>query len=502
MSDLFAWTAPSTDEQLAADATVVPADQGAIFVPALAAGGREPQILVFRGDEKVAFGMSGARILVAPGTYTVRVGTGAVAEMLPYETTVVAGKTAVVAPRWSGLKVEVVDTNNVPFRGTYELIRVSDRKPLNIGYGADTLQAEGLETWILAPGLYRIVRPGTTYRARTDFATVTLPEGALVHFKLVLDEATGDFRGGGIVDASEFVVSEKAETTGGWSKGIVLGGALALNSTSDVVGLPNQDTFSSTVFFDTYLTYNQGKHFATGIFEVEEGFLRVDPESGKALPTQKTQDRVRGDLVYTRFLNDRFGPYARFGLLTNAFASDTLVVEDTVVAFNDLDGTRVETLVPGGGEYRTADSFGSMRLREGVGMNFRLLRNSKATANWRIGLGLRQNMFNNAYVQLDDPTSTADLNFFELDDFNQEGAETTFTASVRLSRSLLYLTDLEVFADFSDSDPTIDWRNTISYRLNRFASLDYTLDALRIPQVLDKTQMTQNLLLRFSFDIL
>ena len=106
------------------------------------------------------------------------------------------------------------------------------------------------------------------------------------------------------------------------------------------------------------------------------------------------------------------------------------------------------------------------------------------------------------YVQGDDPTSMADLDFFELDDFNQEGAETTFTASVRLSRSLLYLTDLEVFADFSDSDPTIDWRNTVSYRLNRFASLDYTLDALRIPQVLDKTQMTQNLLLRFSFDIL
>ena len=117
-------------------------------------------------------------------------------------------------------------------------------------------------------------------------------------------------------------------------------------------------------------------------------------------------------------------------------------------------------------------------------------------------MGLRQNLFADAFVEIDDPATPA-RDFFEIDDFNEEGAETTLAGSIRLGRKLLYLTDLELFGDFGDlGDPTIDWRNTLSYRLSRFTSLDYTLDVLRIPQVLDENQVTQNILLRFSFNIL
>ena len=102
-------------------------------------------------------------------------------------------------PRCGGasLRIEVVDERNLPHRGAYELIRVTDRQPFTVGFGADTLQGEQLLTLLMPPGLYRIVQPGSTYRARTDFATVLAPAGGLVHYKLVINPTSGQFRGAG-----------------------------------------------------------------------------------------------------------------------------------------------------------------------------------------------------------------------------------------------------------------------------------------------------------------
>ncbi len=98
-----------------------------------------------------------------------------------------AGATTVVSVLWGGLRIEVVDESNLPHRGVYELVRVADRQPYTVGFGADTLQGERLLTLLMAPGLYRIVQSGSTYRARTDFEAVLVPEGGLVHYRLVIN---------------------------------------------------------------------------------------------------------------------------------------------------------------------------------------------------------------------------------------------------------------------------------------------------------------------------
>jgi hypothetical protein len=499
-SEFYKWTALSAEDQLAADQTPVPADAGAIFVPAMTDGDDEPLVLVFRDEQKIASGNTGTRIVVDPGACVVRVGSGAIKQMMTYEVEVSAGETTVVEAAWGGLKIEVVDENNIPHRGTYEIIRAEDRELFGIGYGADTLQAEPLGTWLLSPGLYRIVRTGETYRARQDFATVVLPEGGLVHFKLVIDPDTGNFRGAGVAMPDELGIVDQAVSN--WAKSMTVGLAGALNDTSDVVGVPNQTSYSGVAFFDTYLTYTNGPHFGSGIIELEEGFLKVDPEIGRALPTQKTRDRLRTDLLYTRFFKERIGPYVRAGFLTNVFAANTLATEDLNIAYNRLDGTRDVIFVPANSNYQTADSFGNLRFREGVGANLRLFKNRHAALNWRLGVGLRQNVFSDLYVLMDDPT-TDEIDFFEVDDFNQEGIESTITGNARITRYLSYITDLEVFFDFDDmGEPTIDWRNNLSLRLTRHLSLDYVVDILKFPQVVDTTQTSQSLLLRFSFDLL
>ena len=76
---------------------------------------------------------------------------------------------------------------------------------------------------------------------------------------------------------------------------------------------------------------------------------------------------------------------------------------------------------------------------------------------------------------------------------------TTIVGDVRVRRLLLN-TNFDLFGDFEEFDePTVDWRNTFSFRLTGALSVDYRLDVLDQPRVTDDTQLTQNLLFRYSW---
>ena len=509
--EFYSWTAPDAGQQLTEDATVVPPGQGALFVPYLTDPQDEPEALVYSGDEQVGGGPNGRRILLPPGAYVVRVGSGPLQQMVQVGVEVRAGVTTQVPVTWSGLKVEVVDQNNVPHRGSFELIRVSDRQPLTVGFGANTLVGERLRTLLLPPGLYRIVRPGANYRTRTDFSTVLLPAGGLVHYKLVLDPSSGELQGSGVVSAEEL-----GEVTEGsaWSRRSSVGLGVPIASTSNVVGATNQTSIGVDVVFDAYLTYLEDQNSANIIFELEEGFIRIDPEGTGALPIQKTRDRLRLDGLYTRLSNPRIGPYVRFGLLTSVFESKVLVTEDRTLVRRFSDGTETFEQIQANQDFKTGDAFSPALFREGVGVNVRVLQQRESFVDWRGGFGFRQNRFSGSFVQRQgaellelitgeppDPIETepGTFVFSEVDSFSQEGLEMTLVATAAISR-LLINSNFDLFGDFEDfGQPTVDWRNTFSWRLTGSLSADYSLDVLRLPQVTTQTQVTQSLLFRYSW---
>ena len=453
----------------------------------------EPEALVLRGDERVAGGLNGTRIPVAPGDYVVRVGSGPTPQMVSVPVTVQAGETAVIPIRWGGLRVEVVDENNLPHRGAYELIRVADRQPLTVGFGADTLQGERLLTLLMPPGLYRIVQPGSTYRVRTDFATVLVPEGGLVHYRLVIAPDSGQFRGAGVVAPEEVGV---AIDTSPWNRRYTIGLSAPIKSTRNVLGESNATSVGAELFFDAYVTYQRHRHLFSGVLELESGVDKVDPEGAPAAPWRKTRDRLRIDALYSRFLGSRIGPYVRLGLRTSLFPSSALVTEDTVVSREFLDGRRELELVPANTTFPTGDPFSPPVYREGVGLNTRLLRRRAVRVDWRFGAGFRQNRFAGAFF-LDDDETTPEVEYAQASNFHQQGLETTLVATARY-RFLLYNANLDVFGSFGGVDPTIDWRSTLSWRLTDDLSLDYDVDLLRVPEVSDRNQVSQSVLFRYS----
>ncbi len=202
-SDPYAWIAPDVETQLAADTLAIPEGMGAVFVPYMSDPGQEPPVLVV-SDDDVVTGRVGERVIVPPGRYVVVMSSGTPKQGTGTPVQVIAGETAVVEPTWGGLRVDVVDDKLIPHRGGYEILRVDDRQVYGTGFGVDTLQGEKLQTWLLPPGLYRIVQTGGTYRARTDFATVNVPESGFVRFRLVMDPDSGEFRGAGVLMPGEF----------------------------------------------------------------------------------------------------------------------------------------------------------------------------------------------------------------------------------------------------------------------------------------------------------
>jgi len=492
--DLYKWTAPTPTDQLAADVTPVPSGMGAVFVPAMTKGFDEPQFLVYQGDQRIASGQNGMRVVLPPGKYTLRLGSAPLRQLMSIPFDVTAGNTTVVPVTWGALVVEVVDGNNVPHRGSYELIEVNTRQPYTVGFGADTLQGESIRTILMPPGLYRIVRPGANYRTRTDFSTVFVPPGAAVYYKLVLDPDTGQLLGAGVVPPRELgIVSDIS----GWNRRYSIGVGVPIADTSHVVGVANQTSVAADVTFDTYIIYNKDQNYWSNIFEIEEGFIWIDPENDPALPVQKTRDRVRYDTLYTWFFAPRVGPYVRFGALTNFFESRVLVTQPSTVIKHFLDGSTTAEAIAANDDFPVGDPFAPVLLKEGAGVNVRLIRGRVSSLDWRAGLGFRQNWFRGAFVQ--DSAVGNVLEYSEVEDFNESGVETTIVGTVRLNRLLLN-TSLDLFADFDEFDePTLDWRNTFSWRLTGGLSADYRLDILRQPQVTRDTQITQSLQFRYSW---
>ncbi|MEN0063643.1 MAG: hypothetical protein AAGA48_15940 [Myxococcota bacterium] len=497
-ADPFGWTQPSPKVQLAADKQPIPLGKGALFVPSMTDPLNEPALLLIgESNSEIREIGTGRRVMVDPGHYVVIATSGTPDQGVSQAVTVYDGQTTTVDVTWGAVRIEVVDNRRVPHRQGYEIIRADNRQPYGTGFGADTLQGEKLRTWFLPPGVYRIVRPGSNYRALRDFATVYVPPGGFVRYRLVLDRETGEFQGSGVILPDEFGSPKGPDSK--WFRSLVLGAVGSWLQQRNVVGT---STASGSLFLDGQLAYNNENHSAAALLQIEEGASQIRPQEGQPLPVVKAQDRVRLDLLYTYFLRPRIGPYLRAAAESQAFRTSVLATEDTVVSREFADGRVARQFVPANETYFLAGAWEPTIVREGMGLNMRVINRRWLSLNWRIGVGLRQNRFGGSWVVSDDP-NTDEVETFQVESFNQQGLESTIVANARVSGFLVYATDLELFTDFQTfSQPTTEWRNTVTLRLSRNLSINYILNVEWVPVVVERTRFEQSVLLRAAWAIL
>ena len=147
-------------------------------------------------------GYPGRTFSVEPGAYTVVLGSGAHEQRIVRKVTVEEGRTVPIMPDWAGLAVETVDSLGVSFRGQYELMRIDEFESYGQGYGANPELGEVVKTWIVKPGIYKILGVGQSYNSLTGFVTVRLVPGEFCRFLLVQDSTDYRILGGGTVDVT------------------------------------------------------------------------------------------------------------------------------------------------------------------------------------------------------------------------------------------------------------------------------------------------------------
>jgi len=501
--DVFSWVASHPAQQLAADPTVIPVGQGAIFVPTITGAEHEPPATVVAGDEVHSISV-GSRALFPPGPYVVVVSSGSPAQGVSVAIEVVEGETTVVPVQWGAVRIEVVDDHRVPHRGAYEIIRADTRQPVGTGFGADTLQGEILQTWLLAPGLYRIVRVGRSVRALRDYVTVYIPEGGFVRYRVVQDADTGDFLGGGVLLPEE--IADDGRNTR-WFRSVVVGFDGAVASNRNVVGAFNQTQYTANGFIDAQAAFADGPHRVTLVAQADEGFSQVRPQDADPQPLIRGTDRLRGDALYTWAIRGALGPYVRGSAQSRAFASEVLATEDTTFVTTLLDGSTASDSVLANETFRIAAPWEPTLFRQGVGLNTVFLEKARSmNFNFRLGLGSRQNLYDGALV-LDDTASTSEVEYKAIPSFNEVGFESTVVATMRLPGWVVYATDVELFAPFTAVEDGLrqtlaaSWRNTLSLRLTRNLSMNYFVNIDLEPQVIDSAQVEQSVLLRASWEL-
>ncbi len=487
------WPAGSVQVQLDRDVTLVPFGKGAIFVPAMTNPLDEPPISVYAGEEKVAEATTGKRIVLSPGTYEVRMGSGAVEQRLRVQASVREQFTTVIPVSWAGLSIHVVDEQFGNLRSSYEIIRVRDREYVGVGFGTDEQAGEPVTTWILEPGLYKIVRVGENYRARRDFATVRLVARNHTHFLLVLDPETGAFQGGGEVPAEDLFRPQD-----GFFGSMIVGGDLAFTTRTNAP-VSGQEGFSFQFrgFLDNRLSIEVFGNPLVTQLQVEQGWTKVSDQ-----PLQKINDRVDLDALYIYRWKNWIGPYIQLGAETNLFPTIEDFDGPTPIRKEPLRGPN-QTLIRD--SVRVSPSAGLIRLKEGGGLNVRLFRAVFAEVNVRSGLGGRHRLTRDLFIEADgDPNDPVRTRVFtEVDSNNQVGIETTILGVARLTRWVVFNLEVDTLVPFTSLDDTLlELEGSLALKLTRFLSVRWVARFIRDRAIQADDRFENDILLRFSMELL
>ena len=514
------WDAPPLSEQaaMAADEAVIPIGKSGIFVPRFTAAISEPDVNVLDSAGAVAAsGNTGRVFSVEPGSYQVYVGSGARNQRMMHPVTVEEGKTVPVIPEWAGLAIETVDSMAIPFRGEYELVRIDEFETYGRGFGANPELGEMVKTWIVSPGVYKILGVGQGYNSITNFVTVKLAPGELCKFLLVQDSLTFRILGGGTVE-----VTPSSKITSHWKYGANIGGNIKFNSEIDRIG---NDTSTLTLFgllSTLWLTYQRHPYEWRTRVRLDEGFNFSGFKINNLLTD--ADDFLLNSLFIWRFL-PWLGPYGsaevRTTFLPRRFIRDEnssffcLLDEDSTIlnASTDFDSSRAFRLKP---------SFTPLLLTLGAGVNADALKYSFLETNIRAGFGGFYSYFPHQYKIVDSssvkwavPPTAADLARLSrsvilhpekaASDYGF-GPQVSVSGMLRIARFITADGELKIIAPIAPEQrlmrPDFDLLTNINWRLSNWITLDYTYTyLLKQPEKADArwNKSTHGIWLRFSF---
>lgn len=517
------WDAPPTQVQIAQDKEKMLMGMGAVYIPYMSDPNLEPEVEIFSTTGKVvASGKTGKKFSLMPNKYYALLGSGAHKQKIVKPIIIEENKIIPFLPDWCGLSIDVVDKNNYPFRGEYELARIDKFVPFGRAFGRDPDLGEKVKTWILKPGVYKIFGVGQGYNTLTNFVTVRLLPGEFTRFILVQDENTMEIKGGGVVQ-----MEASSEIASNWKYGLDIGGGIDFNTTYDHQSdSTTKNETSLSLIFRSQLKYKKEKIDWENRLRLSEE-VRISNWDWLALSNSVDELQLRSTFTW-HFLT-WFGPYGRFEINTELFPEyERSLGEDEekhcLVIFDEdyrnpvFNSSKVS--------YKLQPPFSPLSLEPGVGANVTMPKTRYVEAKMLSGLGLK---YNKVWDESEIIFDTSDIDFNELDSldsthlaqiFNNDtnytlirrfndhddievGPEIILTLLFKLGRFGTIESELKCFSPFDRMErPDLNMRTTVSWRLLRMLTLDYEYEyklKQHEDEALQQDESRHRVLVRFSF---
>jgi len=381
------WEAPSVPVQLAEDKQKIQMGKGAIFVPYLSDPNLEPDIEVMDPmGNVVATGKPGRKYSFVPGTYHVMLGSGPHKQRIVRTVKVTENEQVPIMPNWCGLSIEVVDQDNQPFRGEYEMARIDKFIPYGRGFGRNPDLGEEVKTWILKPGIYKIFGVGESYNTLTNFVTVRLLPGEFVRFVLVQkDENNMEIIGGGQLE-----ITPGSDIASNWKFGIDVGGGVDFNVTYDHAGDSTEDNETGlSLIFRSQLTYERDKIDWENRLRISEEVRLTDWDLAGL---SNSVDKVQLRSIFTWHFLPWLGPYGRFEINTELFPEYERAPEERTHYFIAFDQEyKNPSFSTSDSSYKMQPPFSPFTIEPGIGANLTIPSTRFFEGKLLTGIGLKYN---------------------------------------------------------------------------------------------------------------
>lgn len=290
----------------------------------------------------------------------------------------------------------------------------------------------------------------------------------------------------------------------GWIPSIKVAFNFAMAQSQGVIGVPDGTTVALGLQLNSGLIFRHANHewkSQLAIIETQTKVPGIDPFI-------KSADKLdfESNYIYSLTKVKWLGFYGGLSLTTPLFSSKLIKDKDTALDLNG-DGTADATAM-GQKPYRLTKAVSPFMFKQFAGMTMNPLRKKWMNLAFKVGTGAIEVWTRNGFV-VDDNTDTKDLlELKRLFDYVEGGVEFQLAGNGNLADKLLsygFKANVMIpYATNADTDlkggqlTNVEFTFNLGINLAKWAALNYSLSVMRYPLIVEKWQVTNNLMLSIT----
>ena len=448
--------------------------KGLLLLPAITRTDNEPHYKIIDKYGYERSGQMGTAIPLLEGIYSIKYGSGMANQLMEQDNIkIVPRYKTIIEPDWGCLIVDIIDEKRNFAKVRYEVFDLENGESFGSEFPAEEEVGEQEKVWVLKPGIYKVTinnEPFNTYR---DFTTVFIEKGKVQKLTIVMktdeEDNPTNMAGAGILEESFLEAS-----TENLKFSSAIHGNVNINSNNEVDKDNPKTTITLNTQLENYLIYDKDPLHYTMKNLIEVGTSQTT-DSDFRLAADEFD--LKNTLIYY-FIKD-VGFYSRLDMNSHFFPIKSYSSEEFYYTKIDENNNVTDSVLSD--EITIKSSLFPLVLKEGIGINYRILNFSRANLSLRAGFGIRQDINNDFYDLVSENTWIDSLDiehrtYNEIESVSTTGTEVSLVGNFQLPFNLTYSMNADFLFPFNkDDDYTMEWENVINLKLFKYISLDYKL---------------------------